>query len=262
LGRFARARPHLHHLAVYITSPAQLSGASGLSPTKNQAPAPSGAGHGHFSPRFPLHTFTRPQLPLTQFNNDGSQGSLKVTRPPVASSLFLNPGVNIRSIPLPPRTLKLSCPHHRHLNLRDSLLLSTDQISPTLLSIPAFRYPTLPLTCRVLPLATQAVAVRWSHEWVEPSNVSLLPYAPCMNYCLNMIVRHAHSSFMFLRWFLSWRCLFQLHLLPITWCDGHPKTYHQWSSNNLFIAIPHGFINALRVFLLTCWSCHRLQHQG
>ena len=48
LGRFARARPHLHHLAVYITSPAQLSGASGLSPTKNQAPAPTGAGHGHF----------------------------------------------------------------------------------------------------------------------------------------------------------------------------------------------------------------------
>lgn len=199
LGRFARARPHLHHLAVYITSPAQLSGASGLSPTKNQAPAPSGAGHGHFCPRFPLHIITRLQLLLITNDNDGSQGSLKVTHPPVASSLFLDPGVNIRSIPLPPNTLELSCPHHRYLrlaNLFDLVVVGPNFPDITLNS--RLPLPDLPLTCRVLPLATQAVAVRWSHEWVEASNVSLLPYALCMNYCLDMFVRHVRSSFMFL----------------------------------------------------------------
>ena len=57
------------------------------------------------------------------FDNDASQGSLKATRPPVAGSLFLDPGVNIRSIPLPPRTLKLSCPHHRYSRLATILVL-------------------------------------------------------------------------------------------------------------------------------------------
>lgn len=117
------------------------------------------------------------------FDNDVSQGSLEATHPPVAGSLFLDPGVNIRSIPLPPRISKPLFPHHRFQDLRTSLfLLPSDQIALILLSIPITRRLNLPLTCRVLPLATQAVAVRWSHEWVGASNVSLLPYVQHMNF--------------------------------------------------------------------------------
>lgn len=91
-------------------------------------------------------TFTNHSL----FDNDASQGSLKATHPlhrrfpSLSLSVFLDPGVNIRSPPLPPRTfeafLPASSPFEIHEHL--CLLFSLDQIPRHSSQFPSLSAPT------------------------------------------------------------------------------------------------------------------------